>query len=426
MRSALFFLIVLAAGTAFAMWLAGLGGTVQIQVGEAYIATSFPLAVLIAALGFLALHLLLSLVTTLRRLPRRLRAGAANRNRREGDAAVTRALVALAAGTGDAARLEVRKARNYLGDTPQTLLLAAEAERLSGNEDAAAASFRLLAAREDARFLGLRGLLRQAMAKGDWDAARALAREAEAAQPGAAWLREERRTLALETRDWREAVALASPEQPRAQLALAAAEQEPDPARAAEYERQAFLYDRGFAPAALAFAARLKARGDLRKSKAVLEDAWAAGPHPDLLEPYLADAPDALMRLRATETLIKRNPAAPESRLALARATLAARFPDRARKALDALIGSGEADRRAYLLLAEVEEAEQGAAGTAPAGQARLLAEAQAAKPEPRWHCGHCGTAHGTWAPVCGACNTPGQIAWTAAPPAAMPASAAA
>jgi len=64
--------------------------------------------------------------------------------------------------------------------------LTAEAERLSGRDDAAAQAFRALAEREDSRFLGLRGLLRQAMARGEWDAALALAREAEAAQPGAA------------------------------------------------------------------------------------------------------------------------------------------------------------------------------------------------------------------------------------------------
>src|SRR6185295_9129471 len=110
---------------------------------------------------------------------------------------------------------EVRKARGLLGDTPQTLLLAAEAERLSGREEAAAETFRLLAGRSDARFLGLRGLLRQAMQKGDWAAAQALAREAEAVQPGAAWLREERAQLALQTRDWREALALSATEMPK-------------------------------------------------------------------------------------------------------------------------------------------------------------------------------------------------------------------
>ncbi|MDO9708028.1 heme biosynthesis HemY N-terminal domain-containing protein [Paracraurococcus lichenis] len=417
MRIAILVLLVLAAGVAGSMWLAGLGGTVEIKVGDSLVATSFPMAVLIAAIAFLVLHAILSVIGAIRRWPRRARVTRTLRRREQGDAAVTRTLIALAAGTGDAARVEVRKARGLLGDTPQTLLLAAEAERISGNEEGAAEVFRQLAGRDDARFLGLRGLLRQAMQKGDWDAARAIAKEAEAVQPGAFWLREERTQLALETRDWREALALATPEQPRAQLALAAAEQESDPKRKLELERQAFQFDKGFAPAAIAFSNGLRQAGSLRKARAVLEEAWQAAPHPDLAEPYLVVEPDALSRLRATEALIRRNPAAPESRLLLARSAIAAGQLGKARGALEPLIASGEADRRAYLLMAELVEAEKGDAGRVAA----LREEAEAAKPAPRWLCAHCGAEHTYWKPVCTACDTAGQLNWTAEAPPAEP-----
>ena len=66
----------------------------------------------------------------LRRWPGRARNSRAWRRQHDGDAALTRALVALSAGTAEAARLEVRKARKLLGDTPQTLLLAAEADQV--------------------------------------------------------------------------------------------------------------------------------------------------------------------------------------------------------------------------------------------------------------------------------------------------------
>ncbi|WP_149538624.1 heme biosynthesis HemY N-terminal domain-containing protein [Siccirubricoccus phaeus] len=412
MRRALFVLALLGAAVALALWLAGVGGTVEIQVGDAWIGTSFPVALLALLLGFVVLHLLLNGIGALRRLPGRLRARRAARRRAEGDAAVTRVLVALAAGTAEAARLESRRARHLLGDTPQTLLLAAEAERLAGREAAAGELFRALAGREDARFLGLRGLLRQAMQEGDWDAAHALAKEAEAVHPGAAWLRQERAELALRTRDWREALALSPPDAPRAALALAAAAQETDPAKAAELERQAFEADHGFAPAALAHARRLEAAGSPRRARGVLEEAWLARPHPDLAGPYLAAEPDTLMQVKAAEGLIRRNPEAAESRLLLARTALAAGLTGRARAALEALVASGEADRRAFLLLAELEEAEQGETAEARAAQGRWLREAAKAPPEPRWRCGHCGAEHASWAPVCTACDTVGEIAW--------------
>ena len=421
MRRALWVLLFLAAGVGVALWLADVGGTVEIKVGDAWIGTSFPIALLLLVASFAVVHGLLTAIGAIRRWPRRLRQRRVERHRVDGDAAVTRVLVALAAGTAEAARLEARKARNLLGDTPQTLLLAAEAERLSGREEAAAAVFRTLAEREDARFLGLRGLLRQAMAKGDWTAALALAKEAEANQPGASWLREERAQLALQTRNWREALALAPAETPRAPLALAAAAQEPEVNKAAELERQAFQADPAFAPAALAYAQRLREGGTPRRAKAVLEDAWAAAPHPDLVAPYLMDDSDPLLQVKAAEVLIRRNPTHAESRLLLARVATAAGLTGRARGALDALVGSGEADRRAYLLLAELEAAEHGETVEARTAQGRWLREAASAAPEPRWRCGNCGAEHAAWAPVCSACDTVGRIAWAVEPRAGAP-----
>lgn len=426
MRTAITILLLLVIGVAGAMYLSDLGGTVEIKVGDAWIGTSFPIALLILAAAFLVLHSILAAIGAIRRWPQRMRTRRGAKRRAEGDAAVTRTLIALAAGTAEAARLEVRRARNYLGDTPQTLLLAAEAERLSGREEAAAEVFRTLAQRDDARFLGLRGLLRQAMQKGDWDAAQALAREAEAVQPGAAWLREERAQLALQTRDWREALALSAPDLPKPVLALAAAAQEPDPAKAADLERQAWQADKTFVPAALAHAKRLRAGGSSRRARGVLEESWSAAPHPDLAEPYLADEPDDLARVKSAEGLVRRNPTAPESRLLLARTALAAGLTGRVRTAVEALVASGDADRRAYLLLAELEEAEHGESAEARAAQSKWLRQAAAARPEPRWRCAHCGTDHAAWAPVCSACDTVGQIGWTAAARASVPAATAA
>jgi HemY protein len=413
MRSALLYLVLLAAGVAGVLWLARLGGNVEIRVADAEVIIGLPVALILLATLFLAMHLLLVLVAAIRRWPARLRARRAERRRTDGEAAVTRALVALAAGTPDLARIEVKRARERLGDTPQTLVLAAEAERLAGREDAASEAFQALAKRGDARFLGLRGLLRQAIAREDWPTAQRLAREAEAAQPGAAWLRQERQTLALRTRDWREALTLAAPGSAQAALALAAAGQEPDATRAAELERQAFRIDPGFAPAALAHAARLKAGGSPRRAKAVLEEAWAARPHPDVAAAYLEGEEDPLHRVKAAETLVHNNPSHPESHLLVGRMAMEAGLTGRARQELEALTGAGTADRRAFLALSDLEEVEQGDSPAGRAAQARWLRTAATASPEPRWRCSACGTDHGAWSPVCPQCGSVGTIGWT-------------
>ena len=93
MRRALWVLLLLAAGVGLALWLADVGGTVEIKVGDAWIGTSFPIALLVLFLAFLLLHGILSLIGALRRWPERRRNRRATRRRTDGDAAVTRALV---------------------------------------------------------------------------------------------------------------------------------------------------------------------------------------------------------------------------------------------------------------------------------------------------------------------------------------------
>ncbi|WP_137128355.1 heme biosynthesis HemY N-terminal domain-containing protein [Roseomonas sp. HF4] len=413
MRRALLLLAALSAVTALALWLARVGGTVEIAVGETWIGVTFPIAVMALVLAFVLLHGVLSLFHWIGGIPARQRIARREQRRAEGDAAVTRALVALAAGTAQAARVEVRRARMLLGDTPQTLVLAAEAERLAGREDAATAAFKALAERPEARFLGLRGLLRQAVQRQDWVAAQRLATEAEAAQPGAAWLRVERQALALSMRDWRGALALAAPEAPRAALAYAASLQEEEPERAAEFEKQAFAADPAFAPAALAVAKRAAAAGAARRARSTLEQSWIAAPHPDIGAAWLAGEKDRLARVKSVEDLVHRNRDHPESRLLMAREAIGAGLTGRARSELEALVASRTADRRAFLLLAELEEVEQGDTADARAAQAKWLRAAANAPGAPRWRCGACGAEHNGWKAECGGCGTVGRIAWT-------------
>jgi HemY protein len=412
MVAALSVLLVLGLAVAAAWQLREMGGSVEIAVGELFLAIDLPALLVALALLFAVLHGLLSGLRALAGWPARRRARIAALRRAEGDAALTRALSALAAGTVTTARNEVKRARARLGDTPQLLLLAAEAERLAGREDRAAEAYAALAARDESRFLGLRGLLRQAIAREDWADAQRLAREAEAAQPDAAWVREERQRVALRMRDWPEALALSPPGQSRAPLALAAALQTDDPDQAAAFEREAFAADPGFPPAALAHARRLAGAGQSRRAKAVLEQGWAASPLPELAEEYLRGEGDLLARARAAELLVHRNATHPESRLLLARTWTAANLTGRARAELTALLGSGQADRRAYQAMIELDMLEQGEGPAGRAAEAKWLRAAAAAPPPPAWICAECGTEQPRWVPDCPSCGAIGRIAW--------------
>ena len=171
-----------------------------------------------------ALYLLYRLADFLLGLGHVVRRRGERGSRKRGEQAITNVLVALAAREGGDAKREAAKARRLLGDTPQTLLLAAYAGSISGDETAATEAFEKLSHRKDAAFLGLRGLLGQAVAREDWAKANDLAKAAERAHPSASWVRAERTSIAVRTQDWHEALLLNRDGAPHAALSAAAAD----------------------------------------------------------------------------------------------------------------------------------------------------------------------------------------------------------
>jgi HemY protein len=399
-----------------------LPGTVNAEIGP----YSFSAASSVAVAGVIVLfnlaYLLLRLLGFVLFMPRRLRRWRGNRNRRFGDIAVTRALVALAAGdTGDARR-ESGRARRLLGDTPQTLLLAAEAGRLAGREDEAEAAFRQLTKRPDAAFLGLRGLLRQAMERENWAEAAALAREAEAAHPAAVWLRQERAALAMRTGNWVDALHLADADAPKAALAAAAATQATNIVQGLRLAKQAWKEDRTLPATALAYAAQLRADGREGRAQTILRESWQAAPHPDIATGFLAKLPDGPSRYAAAKRLTKGNPREIESRLLLARTALEAGQYDDARFHAEAVRVAGFNQHRLWLLLADIAEAEGGDTEAGRLAQRDALRHATMADPDPTWRCTACNTPSAAWQPVCPACSKVGTLRWVAAPVSVAPA----
>lgn len=417
MRAVLLFTLVAALCIAGAWWVAGLPGAVSATIAGTTIETTVPVALTLLAVLFIALYILIRLLVAITRIPRATGRWRREKKRSSGDAAVTRTLIALAANDAGAARREAERSRRLLGDTPLTLLLAAQADRQAGRENQAAEIFKRLASSHDGRLLGLRGLLRQAMAREDWVEASALAAQAEAAHPGAAWLTEERQRMAVRTGQWQEALRLAGPAKGknapapaiRAALATAAAVEETDPAVATRLAKQAFEAEPSLAPAAIAYATRLRASGRERPALEVLKRAWALLPQPDVATTYLAPVTDPVARHRAAAGLVVVNPGHPDSALLLARTALDAGLLPDARRHGETARMAGLNDRRLWVLLADIAETE----GDADAAQ-EALRHIPGALPEPAWRCLACGTVHQEWHPVCDACGTPGQIKWVA------------
>ena len=414
MGRVLFILLLTAAVILLAWQMLLLPGTVSLEVGDFAIDMPTPVAGLGLLVLFTLLYILLRAGGALMRLPRRLRERRAARHRRQGDGAVTRALVALAAGDATAARREAAQARRLLGDSAQTLLLTSEAGRLAGRTDETEGALLALAARKDAAFLGLRGLLRDAMAREAWAEAADLARRAEAAHPGAAWLRTERAQLAMRTGAWTDALSLTTEKTPKAALALAAAQAERDGGKALSLARQAFELDNTLIPAALEYATRLRATGSERRAQTVLRTAWKAAPHQALADLALAATHEALPRARAAQKFIADTPGHAEAHFLLARAELAAGLTGEARRHVDAAHNAGMDQRRLWSLLADIEEAERGDTEVGRAAQRDALKRAAEAHDDPAWHCAACGAVQPAWHPACPSCGATFSLAWRA------------
>jgi HemY protein len=412
MRRVLAIVIVAAVVVAIAWWIAALPGQISIVIAGTTIEASAPVMVLGLLVLVFCAYVLLRLLVMLVTLPGTTQRWTSRRARRGGDVAVTRALVALAAGDPGDARREARRARRLLGETPQTLLLAASAGRLAGREDEATEYFDKLTVRPDTAFLGYRGLLRQALDRHDYAEARVLAQQADAAHPGAAWLREERAKLAIRDSDFKAALALSSQDGQRAALGVAAAEAETDRSEGFRLARQAWKDDPALASAALAYASRLRGLGKERRARAVLRATWKLAPQPQLAAAMLSVASVGSERLRLAETLTAENPTHLESLLLMAESCLAVGDVAGARRHAEAARAAAN-QRRVWMLLAEIEEREPGDAEAVR----NALRQAALADPDPEWLCTECGTSQAAWHAVCPACGTTGKMKWLSGPP---------
>ncbi|HEX9647357.1 MAG TPA: heme biosynthesis HemY N-terminal domain-containing protein [Alphaproteobacteria bacterium] len=432
MTRLLAFLAVVAVLSAAAAWIADRPGAVSLRWQGWQVDTSVAVLVLaIAVLGALvaaAYNLYRWLVVS----PRTIRRFRTERRRQRGYRALTRGLVSAAAGDAPGARAAARDAEALLGEPPLTLLLTAQAAQLDGDSRAAGVAFRRMLEHDQTEFLGLRGLLVQAVRKGDAATALTLARRAYQINPDAAWVLDNLIQLESAAGNWDGAeTAVASAVKAR-RLAHAegarkralfdferarAADAAGDSAGALGLAKKALAKEPDLVPA-IALAARLMiARGQARGARRLIERSWPACAHPDLARAYAAAAPDggALAKVKALERLVDACPGEVEGHVALAGAAIEAGLWGTARNHL----GRAEALRESaavFRLRAELEEAETGDVERARSWW-RKAAEAP---PDPVWLCRRCGAPAGTWTLICAACGAVDSLAWRTPPVAAV------
>lgn len=306
------------------------------------------------------------------RSPKILQEWHGERRQRRGYEAMSRGFVAVAAGDGEAAQRHARRAESLIEDRPLTMLLSAQAAQLQGDDKAAEKFFTAMLDRPATEFLGVRGLLSQALKRQDWAEALRLARRGHRLNPKSEWVTETLYDLQKKTGEWkgatetleesvkRKLIPAAELRPQRAEL-LHNSSLDSSGAEATNLEKKAFNADPGYVPAAVRYARLLVAEGNLRKASGVVERAWQNNPDPELAEVYqlARKAEDSLQKLETAKQLASKNPSHPESRIMVAAAAMEARLWSEARSNLEPL-AQDDAPPRVCRLMAELEESEHG------------------------------------------------------------------
>jgi HemY protein len=461
-------LIVFAVLVVVAVFFADHPGQVEIIWQGWQVGTSVGVLVAAALLAALAAALVFWVVSSILDSPRAFLRHRRERRRRAGYRALTQGMVAVAAGDSAEAQRCARKADTLLADPPLTLLLSAQAAQLEGDDTAAKRFFTAMLDRPETEFLGLRGLLNQALRTGDRGTALRLTQRAMTLRPRTPWVIESR--FELETRGGRWEAAhetlgqaakrrLVAPERARHhrgvilyELSLAAREAG-DRRRTTKLAAQAQALTPDLATPAAHYARSLLQDGRSGPAAKAVERAWRTAPHPELAEVYgsIYDSEPPLARVKNIERLAAQNPVARESCLALAEAALDAQLWGEARRYLEQATAAAAAPMvkperpppfasggafkanerndpgapapeaaaegdgnlagptpRLCLLMARLEEAEHGSSS----GMRKWLDRAVGAMPDPRYICASCGGESVEWRSLCPHCGGFDTLAW--------------
>jgi HemY protein len=418
----LFLLIaILALG---AVWVADMQGTVTIALPNREIRLSLAVAAAIVVVLAVATITAYRIISTFVDAPGEFFRWRAMGRRRKGFAALTRGLVAVAAGDDEEARRQSRKAISLVGEPPLALLLAAQAAQLEGNDEGAQRYYTQMLQSKDTEFLGLRGLYMAAARRGDTDQAISIAERARLLRPKTRWALNALFDLQVSKRAWTQAadaldaqakaklIDASIAKRRRAVLAAAAAQDAEDAGDAqAAFNRaqDALTQAPGFAPAALIAAKHSAAQGRQWKAASLVETAWAQEPHPDLARAYANLKPEEAPSARAKRlaALAGMNPEHPESQILSAAVSISAGRLEEARETLRPI-----AERfpvaRVCLLMADIE---RGFGGDSMIAREWAM-RAMRAPRDAQWLCSACARTHNEWQATCNACGGFDTLGW--------------
>ncbi|MCB1592501.1 MAG: heme biosynthesis protein HemY [Alphaproteobacteria bacterium] len=416
MIRALWFLVKASVVVAIAVWLADQEGSIVIDWAPYKL--TFHVGVFLLALFVLLFlsNLIFSVIKGILDMPKSFQRYRDITNREKGYRALTIGLTAIAAGDSKSASYQAHRARAFLKvEDGLVKLLEAQSARLNGEEEKAGQIFASLLEDKNAAFLGVRGLLQNAMDSGDYAGALELGRKGLAMYPKQTWLLKIVYHLEIRNRDWEAArktlyriektgefpVNKANSDR----VAMYIAEAEDARARGDEKTHyralnKAYKCDKRFVPSVMRLGRMYLARGNKAAAASMIEDAWKLTPHPGLVPLWEEAMPrgkqgDTAVRVNWYERLMALNPDHVEGMLAMASVLIQEGLWGEAKKYLKK-IDLLQPSVRLYKLWARLEEKSTGNDEAVKI----WLEKASDAPREKVWICSETGHVYDDWKPV--------------------------
>ena len=411
-----------------AVWLATQPGSVAMTFMGYDITIDAGLFFLLLVGGLLVVLFILRLVRAIFSVPGTISKYHQEDKRRKGFRALTRGLVAVAAG-------DVKKATHFSKQTKALLpyqnglpvLLEAQAAQLRGEEGLAQNRFEQLMEDKDAAFLGIRGLLKSSIKEGHLDRALEFAKKAQEIHPKQGWVLQTVYDLEIKNGLWSEAIETGKKAlkhnamshkkiiSDRVAIHLMRADYEfaNENVKAGVKElEQAYKLKPEFVPTVTRLGRYYLEKKKKRKAAVMVERAWKTNPHPDLVDLWNDLAPEKTEKnapkvLKWYEDLVAFKPDSAEGQMAAANAAMDLSY-------------WGEA--RAYLMVAEKiypssrlfrlqAIVEQNSTHNEESIN-KLIEKASTALPDKTWICRETGLTYDEWTAIAMPHESFNSIVW--------------
>ena len=374
------YLLGISAVVTGAVWIANEPGSVNLIWRGWRVDTSVGVLVAAVIAAVIVILLIVRMISVLSGTVKAFAAAQRERRIKRGLVTLGDGFAAVQAGQGNLAQRLAKEASKLLDNNPAVLVLRKEAAVLGGDTREMQAVAMALLNRPQTALTALRTLANKALADGDVVGALRHAQKALARKDAPTWALNMVLDVQIGIGRWADALAVldtklgrtvfqpAEHQRLKSKLLVHEAHEalkNGDAATATAAAKKAMDASEPSHEAVAAYAKAMASQGKGRKAAGVVEKAWRSSPHSDLLVAYRALVPgeSVLDWARRVENLAKAALDHPETRLAVAEASLDAELWGQARNRLSTLTNDDMAPHiraRAACLMADVETRERG------------------------------------------------------------------